>query len=216
MIIDAVSDLHGYFPQLEGGDLLIVAGNLTARDTAIEHINFYEWCKKQPYSKIVVISGNHDNFVANLKSKYFPPTVYYSHCEYLCDSGTEFEGLKIWGSPWSLKFKGMNPKCMAFTCDTEEELASKFSLIPHDVDILITHSPAHSILDKCNSGNVGSKSLRRIMERVKPKLWVVGHIHEGYGEFKDISLTGIDYHFINASHVNEHYKAVNKPVRVIL
>lgn len=32
MIIDCISDLHGQYPQLEGGDLLIVAGDLTARD----------------------------------------------------------------------------------------------------------------------------------------------------------------------------------------
>ncbi len=31
MIIDCISDLHGYYPKLEGGDLLIVAGDLTAR-----------------------------------------------------------------------------------------------------------------------------------------------------------------------------------------
>ena len=32
MIIDCISDLHGFFPKLEGGDLLIIAGDLTARD----------------------------------------------------------------------------------------------------------------------------------------------------------------------------------------
>jgi len=28
MIIDCISDLHGYYPELEGGDLLIIAGDL--------------------------------------------------------------------------------------------------------------------------------------------------------------------------------------------
>lgn len=30
MIIDFISDTHGHYPELEGGDLLIVAGNPTA------------------------------------------------------------------------------------------------------------------------------------------------------------------------------------------
>lgn len=64
--------------------------------------------------------------------------------------------------------------------------------------------------------HIGSKSLRRIMGRVKPKLWICGHIHEGYGQFKDTSLSGINYHIVNCSHVNERYEPVNKPVRVIL
>ncbi len=64
--------------------------------------------------------------------------------------------------------------------------------------------------------HVGSKSLRMIMGRIKPKLWVCGHIHEGYGEFKDTTLSGDKYHIVNASHVNEYYRPVNKPIRIEL
>lgn len=216
MDITCISDLHGYFPSdLPGGDLLIVAGDLTARDTPLEHINFYEWLREQPYSKKIMIAGNHDNFIQNLKSKYFPPTVYYSNCEYLCDSGTEFEGLKIWGSPWVKSFPGMNPKCMAFTVDTDGELAEKWDKIPADTDILITHSPPYGILDYIEGqGSVGSGSLLTRSSNIKPKIHIFGHIHECYGQLKTKTLDLP--HFINASHVNEHYKPVNKPVRIVL
>ena len=40
MIIDCLSDLHGHYPSLDGGDLLIVAGDLTARDKLEEHYEF--------------------------------------------------------------------------------------------------------------------------------------------------------------------------------
>jgi hypothetical protein len=32
MIIDCIADLHGHYPKLDGGDLLIICGDLTARD----------------------------------------------------------------------------------------------------------------------------------------------------------------------------------------
>jgi hypothetical protein len=36
MDVTCISDLHGYLPKLEGGDLLIIAGDMTARDTEEE------------------------------------------------------------------------------------------------------------------------------------------------------------------------------------
>lgn len=220
MIIDCISDLHGYYPELEGGDLLIVGGDLTASDTEIQYFKLFQYLRSLNYTKIVVIGGNHDNSLLDGYTIGFA----LDSCEYidyLCDSGTEFEGLKIWGSPWTKTFPGMNPHCKAFTVDTEEELAEKWALIPDDVDILITHGPPYGVLDGIPNEDgslfhVGSKSLRRQMERINPKLWVCGHIHEGYGEFKDVTLSNKYFHFVNASHVNEHYEPVNKPVRVIL
>jgi len=213
MIIDVVSDLHGFFPKLEGGDLLIIAGDLTERDTEYQHDDFFLWLNNQAYTKKIFISGNHDNYLEKNNEKFIK-TLEKSDLEYLSDSGTELEGFKIWGSPWTKTFRGMNPKCKAFTCDTEEELAIKFSLIPEDVDILITHSPPYGILDSINL--YGSRSLRKIIEKITPKLWICGHIHEGYGEFKDHTLDGRYFHVVNASHVNEYYQPVNKPIRVIL
>ena len=214
MIIDCISDLHGYFPKLEGGDLLIVAGDLTAKDYKDEYIEFARWVCRTTYKKIVVIAGNHDNLMQG-QPEFFCSD---EKLTYLCDSGTEFEGLKIWGSPWSLKFEGMNLHCMAFT-GTDDELKEKYALIPEDTDILITHGPQCGIFDvvehynKDHAENVGSCSLgERIVELKNLKLHVCGHIHEAYGNFK-----GIDgVHYVNASYVNEFYKPVNKPVRIIL
>lgn len=234
MIIDCISDLHGHYPKLEGGDLLIVAGDLTARDTPNEYAEFVIWLQCQKYTKRIVIGGNHDNFIqqnptwADLCNLGF---------EYLSDSGTEFvlgypelkpclskeeekvykrNVLKIWGSPWTKTFEGMNPHCMAFTVDTEEELCTKWDKIPHDVDVLITHSPPFTIRDMTKEGDqVGSTSLMaEHLNRLRPKLWVFGHIHEGYGLEGPYVWNNTKY--VNASIVNEHYKPVNKPIRVIL
>ncbi len=47
MVIDCIADLHGYYPNLDGGDLLIVAGDLTANDKSHQYIEFYKWIQKQ-------------------------------------------------------------------------------------------------------------------------------------------------------------------------
>jgi Icc-related predicted phosphoesterase len=210
MIIDCISDLHGFYPELEGGDLLIIAGDHTKKDRFIEHSYFWHWLRAQKYKKQIFIAGNHDNWLQEHRP------VILEICpkaQYLCDSGTEFEGLKIWGSPWTTKFKGMNPHCMAFTVDTDEELAEKWNLIPDDTDILITHSPREDCLDTTIDGrSVGSFSLVDAVVRCeKLKLHVYGHVHEAYGQDE---YGGIK--FVNASHVNERYQPVNKPIRVTL
>ncbi len=241
MEICCISDLHGYFPDVGSGDLLIICGDLTARDQINQYVEFYIWLAEQNYIHKILIAGNHDNEIQKgLDYEFANENIYY-----LEDSGMEIEGLKIWGSPWSKTFEGMNPHCKAFTCDTEEELAEKWAMIPDDTDILITHSPPYGILDEVKhdyySGfvsnmkytpkheHVGSKSLFDISRKLKNlKLFVFGHIHEGYGMIdcqsmqnhllmsltpdKPSSLPFI----INASHVNERYQPVNKPIRVIL
>lgn len=222
MIIDCIADLHGFYPKLEGGDLLIVAGDLTANDSPLQLYNFTEWLKLQPYKKKICIAGNHDNLLFNSKAFKGPESPLYF--DYLCDSGTEFEGLKIWGSPWTKTFEGMNPHCKAFTVDTEDELMDKWEMIPEKVDILITHSPPYGILDGIDDSHdgtlfhVGSKTLYGWLQYVeRPKLHVFGHIHEGYGQGEwFVGYNDIPVISVNASHVNEYYQPVNKPIRIEL
>lgn len=215
MIIDCISDLHGYYPKLEDGDLLIVAGELTARDTPQERLLFLQWMSEQNYRKKIWVAGNRDNSLVGMTFRTTKPDA----AEYLCDSGTEFEGLKIWGSPWTKTFPGMNPRCKAFTLDAEEELAEKWGLIPDDVDILVTHSPPLGMMDgvqRYSEGKIehlGSEylSYALISMKRKPKLHVWGHVHQGYG-----MLRSKQTFMVNASHVNECYEPVNKPIRVEL
>jgi len=216
--------LHGHFPKLEGGDLLIIGGDLTSLHAEEEFYDFANWLRNQDYEDRIVIDGNHDTWLAEHADSWdIENWCDTGEFEYLLDSGTQLEnGMKIWGSPWTLKFKGMNPKCMAFTCDTEEELEKKWELIPDDMDILVTHSPPFSIKDGKNPDqNLGSPSLMKKISNLQClKLHTFGHIHEGYGmqdmrwlKLKNGFKAGI---YINASHVNEYYEPVNKPVRVIL
>jgi Icc-related predicted phosphoesterase len=217
MIIDCISDLHGLYPTLEGGDLLIVAGDLTARDTEKQHAEFAYWLEKQKYRKKIVIAGNQDGLIQNVKKSYAEKM--FPDATYLEDSGTEFDGLKIWGSPWSLWFPGINPKCISFICH-EKKLADEYDKIPRDIDILITHTPAQGILDKTKDDrHVGSRALYCWLKYVgRPRLHVCGHIHEAYGQEKEFVSRHNDEMMlsVNCSIVNENYEHVNEPIRVIL
>lgn len=228
MIIDCISDLHGHYPELEGGDLLIVAGDLTAGDKTEQYEQFFTWlCMQDHYRKKILIAGNHDNGLLETHPKKIENGIYHNFecCEYLCDSGTEFEVLKIWGSPWTKRFEGMNPDCMAFTCETDDELLEKWAMIPHDIDIIITHSPPYGRMDDVQDymngkiENVGSFSLRERIRQIRPKLHVFGHIHERHGMQRPnlgfINCPGYPI-FVNASYVNERYEPVNKPIRIEL
>src|ERR1700748_3248881 len=110
MKITCISDIHGEYPETTGGDLLILAGDYTGSDKIPQWDAFYKWLHKQDYRKKIMIAGNHDGFLIHaMNTADYREIIgeWGEDYEYLCDSGTEFEGLKIWGSPWSLLFSGI-------------------------------------------------------------------------------------------------------------
>lgn len=218
--ISCIADLHGHYPKLEGGDLLIVAGDLTSTDDPIEYTAFRDWLNEQEYEKKIVVPGNHDGEIE--LDWTFQSESFHEIAEILIDRGIEFRGFKIWGSPWTLQFAGMNPKFRAFTLESEGELKKKFELIPEGVDILVTHAAPYGIRDGTSFADkpseetkvthLGSRALKDRLEELgsgRDFLHVFGHVHEGYG------VSHIDSNlYVNASHVNLFHKPVNAPIRV--
>jgi predicted phosphohydrolase len=216
IIIDCIADLHGYKPKLPGGDLLILAGDYTASDKLAQWNEFWNWLKEQPYDKKILIAGNHDNMFKEkpLRSgihEYFWQELFEfldvdMKFEYLCDSGTEYKGLKIWGTPWTPWFSNLNTQCMAF-CANEIYMDDKFKLIPNDLDILVTHGPMRHVLDTNAKGFAcGSSSLRDNIERAQPRFHIFGHIHEqGGNQIMYNNPKGKNTWCVNCSYVNEFY-----------
>ncbi len=215
MIIDCISDLHGFKPILEGGDLLIIAGDFTAHDRVEELQNFGFWVNAQQYKYKILVAGNHDGLIASNPGY---AKEFISSAIYLEDEEIELEGFNIWGSPWTNWFHGVNPACKAFM-SSESRLEKKFARIPTETDILITHGPPNGILDSIQdyrtsqSRECGSISLRNeVLNRIKPKLHVFGHIHEWGGNTFDNTTTK----FVNASVVTQYYHHRHPPTRIIL
>lgn len=212
MHVTCISDLHGHLPKLPGGDLLIVSGDITATDKPHEYVEFGLWLGIQEYRRKILVGGNHDNMFVSWEAGQMHDV------DYLYDSGTEFDGLKIWGSPWTLTFPGMNPHCKAFTVDTEDELQEKWEMIPQNVDILVTHMPPYCVGDKIRGGrHVGSRGLYAWFLYVgRPRLHVFGHIQEGHGIHQVFNGPGGDKYdmvtSVNASIMNERYEPLNQPI----
>lgn len=208
MKICCISDMHGYLPDIPDCDLLLIAGDIvpiTHHEPAMsEHwmkTKLKKWLSSlSERMKVVAVCGNHDFIFQDC-----PRLVPALDWTYLQDSGTEFEGLNIWGSPWQPYFYDW-----AFNL-YEPDLMEKWALIPENTDILLLHGPPHgygdwSVYDKVHTG---SPSLLQKIEEIKPKLVVYGHIHSGYGVY-NIGDTVL----VNASHVTEKYKPENSPIVV--
>jgi Icc-related predicted phosphoesterase len=117
----------------------------------------------------------------------------------------EFNGIKIWGSPVQPCYKNW-----AFNRNRGSEIKKHWDKIPSHIDILITHGPSYSKLDRTIDGlNVGCKDLLDRVNCLRPKYHIFGHIHESYGCEKDISTGVIS---INASLVNKEKILKNSPI----
>lgn len=220
MIIDCISDLHGFHPKLPGGDLLIIAGDITAGDTVKQWKEFYNWVKTLQYQQIVYIAGNHDGFLENVISSAEMRSLPLesddktpSNLEYLIDSSFIFEGLKIYGMPWTPTFFDWY-----FMRNPGKDMQEVVNKIPEDTDILITHGPAYGVWDKVQYHSrpgyyhhAGCKDLMVRLRALKQlKLHVFGHIHESPG------FSQGDYASVNACIMDGNYNPTNWPVRVIL
>ncbi len=196
--ITAISDLHGHYPSLPGGDLLLIAGDLTARDTLLEYIKFMDWLNGLSYRCKVVVAGNHDG---QIESEKITISNEANNIYYLCDSGLEFEGLKIWGSPYTPTFENWH-----FMRNRGVDIKKHWDIIPAGIDVLVTHGPPYGIFDNIEDGlRVGCEDLiQAVSERVKPRIHCFGHIHEDGGSMKKIDETI----YINCSYVDERYRPV--------
>lgn len=223
MRITFISDTHTKHTTLSnflpGGDLLIHAGDfMSSGYNPSEAQGFFSWYDSiGGYETKILISGNHDRIMENDPSWASGVLTGYKTIEYLQDDGLVlyFDGsngdfgednIRIWGTPWQPEFCNW-----AFNLPRGgEEIKSKCNLIPNNTDILVTHGPPFGILDRVKGGrNVGCEDLLAAVGRVKPKIHVFGHIHEGAGYVFDGTT-----HFFNASVLNERYEFRNKPLTI--
>lgn len=210
MKFTCLSDTHTYHKKviIEPTDVLIHAGDYSSIGRIHEVKHFFEWLSKQPATHKIFIDGNHDALSADNPTLFHEILKEYPNITYLFHSMVEIEGIKIYGYPttptfgdwWHMADRGsLNMKTGLHKIPGANESDA--------IDILVSHGPPFGILDRTVRGeHVGSSDLLDELERIQPKYFVTGHIHEGHGQ---IEINRIKY--LNVAILDEHYQVKNKP-----
>jgi predicted phosphodiesterase len=208
MRIVCLSDTHNRTDDLAvpDGDVLLHAGDLTSHGKPEEFARVARWLLQLPHAHKVVVAGNHDFLLQDRPQEARALLAAVPGLIYLEDELATVAGLRIWGTPWQPWFYDW-----AFNLPRNgDELAAVWARVPAGVDVLLSHSPAHGILDRTRRGDaVGCERLRLELPRIRPRLHVFGHIHEAYGE-----LVVDGTHHVNASTCDLQYRAVQAPIVV--
>lgn len=162
MKIVAISDIHGYLPELPECDVVTISGDIIPLhiqrnyEESIAWLSgpFQTWALNLPCKKVILIAGNHDfvferlwknvdlssNWTMHRDSQQitnilFQQDDYDNKIVYLQDSAYKYEGKTFYGTPWC-----PNLRNWAFY-GTSDELSSRFNNIPYNTDVLLTHCP---------------------------------------------------------------------------
>jgi len=200
---------HKWVELLKPVDYLIFAGDGEFRNPG-DIISFNEWLgklkKHGDIKEALITSGNHDFYPQkHLKEtkELFTNGVYLQHETY-----TLSNGMNVYMSPMSVTF--MDWAFMQSEAKLEKDYWSK---IPSNTNILVTHSPPYNYLDyDLKHGYLGSKTLAKRVEELKPKYHVFGHIHrdEGQRRIQETEHTT----FVNASVLDNRYNMIHDPIIV--
>lgn len=188
------------------GDILIHAGDMTWSGTISELSKALQWIKSFSHPHKIIIAGNHDR--AFECSPVVARNMAKDGVIYLQNSGVTVMGYLFWGSPYTPRFLDWS-----FNLSRGDQLRENWEHIPNGTDVLITHGPPYGVLDKVpiigdspvildkyvKTEHVGCGELRKaVLDRVKPKLHVFGHIHYSRGVYSTK-----DTKFVNAAVVDD-------------
>lgn len=222
MKICAISDLHGYLPELKPCELVLICGDSVPLEYQASSkktkkwydTTFRKWAGELPCDKVLFIAGNHELHFPGKKIIYESlfskddKITYLCHSEYIHKSkdGKEY---KIFGTPYCKQF--MNWAFMY----PNEELEKIFKNIPNDLDILISHDNPYGygdiVLQECpwaDGSHIGNMPLAKAIEEKQPKYQFNGHLHSCD---HSLIMIGNTKHY-NCSIKDEQYNPVYEPL----
>jgi hypothetical protein len=161
MKIVVIGGTNGFEPEVPDGDMLICTGDFSSfAGTRGDVERFNAWLGRLPHKYKIVVPGDRDAWCSY--SDRMTKEV-LSNAVVLIDTGVEIAGLKIYGTPWIPDEIGRTEVTGNAFGTTDPYLELKFSYIPEDLDILVTHCPGDNTI------------LITAVDRTKPRLHVCGH-----------------------------------------
>ncbi len=182
MIITAISDIHAHYGAVESivghernSDVVVIAGDISTYGTAAE-VSAALKAILAHGSKVLAVAGNMDS----------------------PDSETELDRLGI-----SLNARGVRVGDVGFygvSAAPPSHLRTPYEITEHEIErrlqtgydmvkdspitVCVPHSPPmDTSLDRISAGkHVGSKAIRKFIEKHRPDVVVCGHIHEARGQ----------------------------------
>ena len=209
MIIQFISDLHGQWAKvsLSKCDVLCISGDIFNMNIEHELFEFQTWLIKHHkagfFDKAIIVPGNHDRILTI--QAYCRRLDNYPNIYVYTNSTIVINNLRFGCYSWSeLPF-------WAFYADPKFHGKMLDKLGP--CDILVSHCPAHGVLDVGGSLNehLGIKELSDYVTSHKPLIHAHGHIHEDYGAIKGVDTLSINSAVVNA---RNEFVVSRKPVLV--
>ncbi len=204
MRLTIISDTHGEHEKLGelSGDVLIHCGDLFSlfsEDNRLDEVD--EWFGRQRFDLILCIGGNHD-FALQERIKPEP----FENAVYLEDRSIVHDGVTFYGSPW------VPDLAQHAFYQPSDQLAAKWSAIPEQTDVLITHTPPAGILDVSSHGLVlGCPYLAARSTELSHRTHCFGHVHASSGVLERDGVT-----YVNAALANHQYEMVRAPFELVI
>lgn len=223
VFVCAMSDLHGYLPEVEPCDLVLICGDIVplriqgrTQDSYKWFSNeFWEWAMDLPCDKVIFIAGNHELVLPNHYNDYKQLFDNDSKITYLCHESYIYKGsdgkeYSIFGTPYCQIFG-----TWAFML-LDSELREKYSEIPENLDILLVHDQCYGygdvLLQKdcpwATGEHIGNKPLTEAVLEKQPKYLFTAHLHSTDHNCVMINQTKR----YNVSLKDENYLPVYKPL----
>jgi len=215
-----VSDTHAKHSKvfLPPGDLLLHTGDFVGNygpkhDVGTQFATTLAWLSEASfkYKRVMLIAGNHDTFLdarcyndaMSVSARAQLATFLKAHknVDYLENSGAEYLGLRVWGSPQCIsrvESAGNRYYSDAFERTARERKVTwTYDYPKGNVDILMTHAPPHGYLSSGGTGceemakgvygiGNGNAKMNASVSQIEqaastPMLHVFGHDHGGFG-----------------------------------